>query len=433
MFHIVLSADENYIKYTSVLITSIIYNTNTQRSFQDFCKNNNIESLKNSSFSAYQNIDFNSLSKEERQEGYIFHVLSDSISSQTQEKLKQLQNALSAIYPCQILTHLIDDKEFTNFPISGAAHSNHLPYYRLKLDSYFDDSIAKCLYLDSDMLCLCDLRELFSIDLQEYILAAINDPGTKKRKIKYTENGKKIVFNFNDDYFNSGFLLINTQNYKKYKIQEQCENLAQKCYYIKAADQDLLNAVIPQDKLLKLPIAYNFSSISFCISICKDEQKHRLNCTRAEFMESYRNPKIIHYGEKPWKFLQSYVDSKGKNINDIWWHYAQITPSFGAELMESKNSIKDYLHFAALGFEVFKLSSKLTGYFALQSLIHTPQNDKNLTLDIPQELFGLCCILGEIILFARKHKKGAFSVLLKALKIKKNFKRFNTQKFNQTS
>lgn len=431
MFHIILSADENYIKYASVLITSVIYNTNPKLTFKDFCQKEDFKAPKNSSFSTYQNIDFSKLSKQEAQEGYIFNILSDSISSTTQNQLTELQNTLNTIYPCEILTHIINDKEFENFPISGAAHSNHLPYYRLKLDSYLDDSVTKCLYLDSDMLCLCDLRELFAIDLKDFVVAAINDPGTKKRKIKYKENGKKMILNFNDDYFNSGFLLINTQNYKQYKIQEKCENLAKKCYYIKAADQDLLNATIPKEKLLKLPIAYNFSSISFCIAICKDEQKHRLNCTRAEFMESYKNPKIIHYGEKPWKFLQSYVNSKGENINDLWWHYAKITPSFSTQLLESKASIKEYLHFASLGFEVFKLSTKLTGYFALHSLIHTPQNDTNLTKEIPQDLFGLCCILGETILFARKHKKGALSVFLKALKIKKNFEKFSTQKFNQ--
>lgn len=48
------------------------------------------------------------------------------------------------------------------FPSSGAAHSLKLPYYRLKFISLFDDSIDKCLYLDSDMLCMCDIRELFA-------------------------------------------------------------------------------------------------------------------------------------------------------------------------------------------------------------------------------------------------------------------------------
>ena len=36
MFHICFNADENYIKYTAVLITSIVKSTDTSREFKDF-------------------------------------------------------------------------------------------------------------------------------------------------------------------------------------------------------------------------------------------------------------------------------------------------------------------------------------------------------------------------------------------------------------
>ena len=430
MFHIIFSSDENYIKYTAVLINSIIKNTNANLSFKDICQTGGFSAPKDSSFSSYKAINFNDLSSEQKQEGYIFHILSDNISSQTQNKLNSLQNELNQIYPCQILTHIIDDKEFANFPISGAAHSNFLTYYRLKLESYLDPSVDRCLYLDADMLCLFDLRELFAIDLGDNILAAVNDPGSKKRKMKYKQNSQTITHKFTNDYFNAGFLLINTKAYKQNQIEQKCQSLAQNATYIKAADQDLLNALIPNDKLLKLPIAYNFSSISFCFSICKDENPHRLNCTRAEFMQSYKEPKIIHYGEKPWRFLQSYTDSQNKNINDIWWEFALNTPYFKDELLAMKKDIKEYKLFAALGAEILRVSEGIFGYFAIKNLIHNPQNDSNLNSDnISSELFGLCCILGEMIIYARKHKKGALSVLLKVYKMKNTFKKYNTKLF----
>lgn len=428
MFHIIFSADENYIKYTAVLISSIIQNTNTKHSFQNICNNCKFEAPKHSSFSSYVGVDFWHLSNKERNEGYLFHILSDKISIATQDKLKALENQLNQIYPCSILTHIIDDSKFSSFPLSGAAHTNLLPYYRLKLDEYLDPSVTKCLYLDSDMLCLCDLRELFAIDLKDNILAAINDPGTKKRKIKFKENSKIITHKFTNDYFNSGFLLFNTKAYREYQIEQKCQAIAQNATYIKAADQDLLNATIPQDKLLKLPIAYNFSSISFCFAICKDEQRHRLNCTRAEFMQSYKHPKIIHYGEKPWKFLQSYTDSKGRNINTIWWDYAQNTPEFSTELLTAKAKIQGHLELASLGFAVLQFSNNPLRYFRLHSLIQNPKNHPQ--GQVPQEIFGLCCLLGEIIIHAKTHHKGVLSTLLKAWKIQRNFKRFNTQQFN---
>lgn len=429
MFHIVFSADENYIKYTAVLINSIIKNTNLNLHFKDFCQKPTPQMLPNSSFSSYENLNFDDLSAENRAEGYVFHILSDQISTATQNKLKALEKSLNEIYPCLIVTHILNDDEFYDYPVSGAAHSNFLTYYRLKLKNYLNPSVDRCLYLDSDMLCLCDLRELFAIDLKDNILAAINDPGSKKRKIKFKQNSNIITHKFTNDYFNAGFLLINTKAYIENKIEQKCQSLAQNATYIKAADQDLLNATIPANKLLKLPISYNFSSISFCFAICKDEQNHRLNCSRAEFMQSYKKPKIIHYGEKPWRFLKSYTDSQNRNINDIWWEYAASTPEFRDELMAMRNDINEYKVFATLGFEILKALKSIFGYFMIKNLIDKPLDNLNLNSEIPDDIFGLCCILGEMIIHAKKHKKSPLSVILKAYKMKTTFTKYNTKNF----
>ncbi|MDD5786137.1 glycosyltransferase family 8 protein [Campylobacter lanienae] len=429
MFHIVFSADENYIKYTAVLINSIIKNTNLNLHFKDFCQKPTPQMSPNSSVSSYENLNFDDLSAENRAEGYVFHILSDQISTATQNKLKALEKSLNEIYPCLITAHILNDDEFSDFPVSGAAHSNFLPYYRLKLKNYLNSSVDRCLYLDSDMLCLCDLRELFAIDLKDNILAAINDPGSKKRKIKFKQNSNIITHKFTNDYFNSGFLLINTKAYIENKIEQKCQSLAKNATYIKAADQDLLNATIPANKLLKLPISYNFSSISFCFAICKDEQNHRLNCSRAEFMQSYKKPKIIHYGEKPWRFLKSYTDGQNRNINDIWWEYAANTPEFRDELMAMRNDINEYKVFATLGFEILKALKSIFGYFVIKNLIDKPLDNLNLNSEIPDDIFGLCCILGEMIIHAKRHKKSALSVILKAYKMKTTFTKYNTKNF----
>ncbi|EAH9643686.1 glycosyltransferase family 8 protein, partial [Campylobacter jejuni] len=36
MFHIVFNSDENYIKYSAVLMTSIVKNTNVKLGFKDY-------------------------------------------------------------------------------------------------------------------------------------------------------------------------------------------------------------------------------------------------------------------------------------------------------------------------------------------------------------------------------------------------------------
>ncbi len=423
MFHIVFSADENYIKYTAVLIASIVKNTDSQQSFKDFCDTQVIKGI----FSHFGDYDLSVVSNQSNaQEGYVFHILSNSVSEETKDKLNQLEKALSKDYPCQIIVHIMQESEFKVFPASGAAHSNYLPYYRLKLGAFLEESIEKCLYLDSDMLCLFDIRELFAIDLKGKVVAVVGDCGTKRRKIRYVESQVKHTHYFDANYFNSGFLLINTKEYQQQNIWQKCENLASLCTYITAADQDLLNATIPQDMILKLPLAYNFQTINFCYAICKDEQKNRLNYTREEFTKSFKNPKILHYGEKPWKYLKSYLDSGGKNISAIWWEYVKITPAFGEELLAERESIKDYSIQARLGWEILEALKSPLGFFAIRSLLKDYEN-RNLkeTNMIPNELFGLCLILGEMIFFARNRKRGALSVILKAYKVKNAFWKYS--------
>ncbi|MBK1971380.1 glycosyltransferase family 8 protein [Campylobacter sp. TTU_617] len=426
MFHIIMSADENYIKYSAVLITSIIKNTDLSKKFKDFCDKEDFIPLKNNNtLDSYSYLKFDTLNKEQQKEGYIFHILSNFISPQTEEKLQFFEKELNSIYPCKILIHIFEDEFFKDFPKSGAAHSNYLSYYRLKINSILDNNVKNCIYLDSDMLCFFDIRELFALDLKDKIIACVNDPGSKKRKIKFKEKNKKITFYFDQNYFNAGFLLINFEKYKKEKIEEKTHELAKKCFYIKAADQDLLNFVL-RNQILKLDFAYNFSIITYAYAICRDENSNRLNFTREEFNQSFKNPKILHYGEKPWKYLKSYIDANGKNINDHWWEMVNKTPIFNKELLEEKNNIKEYLYIAALGFMALKFYNDFK-FFKIASLIKNKNDKKYLEYikEIKDEEFGLCCILGESIFYARKSNKGSFSVILKLLKIIFHYKKYS--------
>ncbi|EAI4070715.1 glycosyltransferase family 8 protein [Campylobacter jejuni] len=393
MYNIIFSADENYIKYTAVLITSIIKNSNTNNSF------------------------LNSI--------YHFHILSDFLSDNIKEKLSKLQNELSGLYHCKISIYIMKDDKFENFPNSGAAHSLKLPYYRLKFISLLDDGVDRCLYLDSDMLCMCDIRELFYIDLKDNIIAVVGDPGSKKAKIKFMEDGKKRVLKFDENYFNSGFLLINVKEYKKAHIEQKCEELAKKCVYIKAADQDLLNACIPKDKILKLDFAYNFNIITLLYVVCKDEKKKRLNYTREEFIKSAKNPKILHYGEKPWKFLKSYVDLQDRNINDYWWDVAKDTSIFKEELLRQKENIKDYLLYAGLGYALYHFCKKYQ-IFSVKKLLKTDKDRELMEFAkvLDDKKYGLYCMLGEMILYARKHQKGVINVILKSYKMIKMYEKY---------
>ncbi|WP_297813780.1 glycosyltransferase [uncultured Helicobacter sp.] len=154
MFHIVFSADENYIPYTAVLIASIVQNTDTSKGFERLCQSSNMGDN-----SAIRNLKAESLN--ERQEGYIFHILSNSVNEQTREKLERLEKSLTEIYPCTIQVHIMQECDFKRFPKCGAAHSNYLPYYRLKMDTFLNREVEKFLYLMNTSVAIPIMRCLY--------------------------------------------------------------------------------------------------------------------------------------------------------------------------------------------------------------------------------------------------------------------------------
>lgn len=386
MYHIFFSADEAYIKYTAVLITSIVSNLKSDSSYE--------------------------------KAPICFHILSNEVSDETGVKLARLESELCKLYFVRILVHILDDADFATFPKSGAAKNNKLSYYRLKMLQFLPREAKVFLYLDSDMLCFTDVRELFSMDLDGFAVGAVGDPGSKRRKIKFKKDGKKQVWHFDEGYFNAGFLLINVGEYKWLEVERRAEELGASCFYIKAADQDLLNASIAKNKVKKLDFAWNFNNITLCYAICKDEKRGRLNYTRAEFNQSLKNPKIMHFGEKPWKFLRSHLDYAGRNVNELWWEVAAKTPVFSTELLESKTQITEHLLYAGLGMRLYELCEKWN-LSVISTLIKDAKYDEILrskAKDLSDELFELFILLGEMIIFARRDKKGAFSVFLKAKK-----------------
>lgn len=100
MFHIVFSADENYIPYTAVLMTSIIQNTNAKQTFKEICETKTLSAEFGETYANVRNFDFASLNKENQNEGYVFHILSNSINGVVRQKLNNLAKHLSATYPC---------------------------------------------------------------------------------------------------------------------------------------------------------------------------------------------------------------------------------------------------------------------------------------------------------------------------------------------
>lgn len=327
MLHIVLCADDNYVKFSSILITSIINNTNTSKTFIDYGYN-------------------------DENEGYCFHILSDFISKDTSHKLHLLEKDLSKIYPTKIQTHIMSDEYFKTLK---KWRGNYLAYYRIRLAHVLPKDLKRCLYLDSDMLVLQDIREITTVNIDNYTAAVILDgKNHSKRKYKKLNSKGYYYFDRNYDYFNSGFLYINLEQWKENHVEQRCFEFLNH-YMPIYPDQDALNYAIVNSK--KLPISWNLmvgyikGDKEGYNNIFKEKynifRKSILQYTKDEFYYCVQNAKIIHFSLdiKPWHSacLFLYDKDKFKPIKypffNEYWQVASNVAYFNNDLISLKHEI----------------------------------------------------------------------------------------------
>lgn len=139
------------------------------------------------------------------------------MSEDSRQKLNNLAKELSKIYPCEIRIHIAKDEIFCGLP---KLNNNYLTYFRLFISNFIPQSTRICLYLDTDMLVIKDLRGLFALDLEDNILGAVKDWLEvvhyihKSRGTKFCIKGGR----FEKFYFNAGLLLINLPQWHKQNI-----------------------------------------------------------------------------------------------------------------------------------------------------------------------------------------------------------------------
>ena len=215
-------------------------------------------------------------------------------------------------------------------------------YFRI-LSPYIFNKSEKVLFLDSDMLILSDVYELYSKDLNDYAIAATHEilmePSHIKAQCKSLNNrfpnnpdnrleGDKLGVQrardyimssgvlHTEEYFQAGLLLFNCQYFKKYHMVEDAFYNIQRQRY-KTVDQDALNELCYGHVLL-LDNKWNYTP--------KDHgnwfEYIRPN-NRKKFMK-IQDPKIIHFVGtklKPWDFVDG-------QYHQLWWEYAKETPFY---------------------------------------------------------------------------------------------------------
>lgn len=178
-------------------------------------------------------------------------------------------------------------------------HGNHTIYGRLCLPKLLP-SHNHCLYLDSDLIVLCDIGEIFQYFDNKNILLA--DGAGVRRFALESRLLSRAGLDMEGPYFNSGVLGINLALWRKRNADDLCAKvLAKFGGDMTNGDQALLNLAL-HDSFKSLGETYNTQIFPWSPPVKEPDRR------------------IYHFvgSPKPWDFLGSWASSHYTMWHDIY-------------------------------------------------------------------------------------------------------------------
>lgn len=254
---IFFACDDSYVKYTMVAIRSLIDNSSIDNYYHIF-------------------------------------LLSTDISEVNKAILESMETRNVSIEVVDVTAEL---KKISS-RLSVRDYYSLTTYYRIFIADMFPE-FDKVLYLDSDIVLLNDVAELYNYNLGDNYVGAVQDYLVAHTEIfgDYVENVLGIS---RSAYFNAGVLLINSKAFRKQNMKSKFTELLEMYTFVVAQDQDYLN-ILCQNKVLWVNSKWNFQ-------MSEPEAKN------------IEKKGLIHYNfaEKPWHF------EDGKYA-EYFWDYAADT------------------------------------------------------------------------------------------------------------
>lgn len=261
-----------------------------------------------------------------KKDAYKIYILTNNVSSKSIERLRSCSSAGFYVYPMPFDELLHDLKNVTQ--------DRHVTYAAL-LKFFLPDifkSLDKILYLDSDVLILRDITDLWNTDISGVYAAVVKDVFSITNRDYMNNLGIRHEF-----YFNSGVMLLNLAKMRDDKIPEKLLKFRMTHDQV-FMDQDAFNAVIGNN-VLYLPWWYNF--LNCYLEYASPQQLSDLFTD--DFNKSpvsiYTRSTILHLGgaAKPWMQDMGYLSklykryykrsnckkyplSFGKRHHSLWWH-----------------------------------------------------------------------------------------------------------------
>lgn len=207
-------------------------------------------------------------------------------------------------------------------------------YARLFISSMLPESIEKVLYFDCDTVIVDKLDEVWSIDIDKYYIAGVQDTVSNKTKIA-------VGINENYKYINSGMLLINLKKWREDKIEKKFMNFINKYNgNVIHHDQGVINGVLYRNMKIISP-KFNLMTIYYTMSRDEIIEYYGISgefYSQNEIDEAINNVVYIHY--TPGFTTRPWVKGCKHPKKYIYLKYLYKTPWSGIKLEKDKSKIK---------------------------------------------------------------------------------------------
>ena len=257
---------------------------------------------------------------------YIFYLL---LSGEVDDNLlKKITNCAKGFEECCQINFLNLKDKFNNIDLKS--YITYAAYFRIMLPSLLP-CVKKIIYIDTDTIIRCDLKELWDFNIDKnYIAAVPNYLGMIINRKTYIKAGFKSM----EFYINSGVMLMNLEEWRANNIEQRClEKIGDKnLCKIDTGDQVIIN-LICYPNIAFLPCKWNMS----CNKVRSYNgyiRMYDIFCSPGELSESYNNPAVFHWNgpNKPWIYYDVPLAHE-------WFRYYIKTP-FCNNHLQRKSSIK---------------------------------------------------------------------------------------------
>jgi lipopolysaccharide biosynthesis glycosyltransferase len=166
-------------------------------------------------------------------------------------------------------------------------HVSSVALIKFALPNIFK-SLNKILYLDSDILILSDITELFSITIKHKYAAVVKD-------ITAMEFGHHVKIN-HKSYFNTGVMLLNLDKMRKDNIAEKLIKTKASKTFTYFMDQDELNFCF-EEKVIFISPKYNLMLREVIKNL--EDSANFFDFTLENFEGAVKQPLILHLANSP--------------------------------------------------------------------------------------------------------------------------------------